>query len=74
VNASLPSDPLLDTIASLPVVQVHADRAEAIRTRCRAALESGHTSGGFPILEPAAGVACAAYALQLARLALRLSR
>jgi hypothetical protein len=65
---------LLDAIASLPVVQAHAGRTEAIRRQSRAALECGHTSAGFPELEPAVGVACAAYALQLARLALLLSR
>lgn len=74
MNEALRSDPLLDAIASLPVVQAHAGRTEAVRAQCRAALECGHTSSGFPMLESAAGLACAAYALQLARLALLLSR
>jgi hypothetical protein len=68
------SDPLLTAIAALPVVPPDAGRSDAIRTRCRATLESGRTNGESPLLEPAAAVACAAYALQLARLALLLSR
>ena len=65
-------DRLIEVLASLPTVEPDVSHADAIRARCRLAFES-READPFPALEPAVGVACAAYAVQLARLALLLT-
>jgi hypothetical protein len=65
-------DRLIEVLASLPAVAPDVSHADAIRARCRLALES-READPFAALEPAAGVACAAYAVQLVRLALLLT-
>ena len=65
-------DPLLQALAALPAVTPDPTHAERVRARCLAAL----TASGEPssVLEPAVSAACAAYALQLARIVILLSR
>ena len=74
MSSLIQPDTLMQSLCSLPVVAPDANRAEARRVRCRQALESSDAVRDVRWLEPAVGVACAAYALQLARIAILLAR
>jgi hypothetical protein len=74
VKSTSQVDTLVQAIASLPLIAPDVSRAEALRARCRTSLESSAESQPLPVLEPTVGVACALYALHLARVAFMLSR
>lgn len=74
MNAAQLSDPLMNALASLPVVEPDAAGSDAIRSRCRAALQAHGSQDPVRHLEPAAaGLACV-YAWQVAKVALLLVR
>jgi hypothetical protein len=65
-------DPFFQALAALPAVTPDRTHAERVRASCLAALTASGQSR--TVVEPAVGAACAAYALQLARIAILLSR
>jgi hypothetical protein len=67
-------DLVLQALAALPAVTPDLEHADRVRLKCRAALASPRECSADIMLEPAVGAACAAYALQLARIAILLSR
>lgn len=73
MNPDIQADSLLTAIASLPAVAPDPHHAESVRRRCRAALETPAGAGPL-VIEPAAAAVCAAYILQLARLAIAITR
>lgn len=67
-------DPLLNALASLPAVEMGPAATDMLRDRCRAAL-AGQGNQPFALpLEPAAAGLASAYAWQLVKLAMLLSR